>query len=103
KLAPAETEPAVTHHQAVLAGGELARHGLHAEGTATRHDDGGMRLVHALERAADIVHGTLEQARHVIDRSVGINHGIFKQTVGIDVGTQAGHGTLQWKASNSDY
>ena len=35
---PAVAEPAVAQHQHVLAAGELARHGLHAEGAAAGHE-----------------------------------------------------------------
>ena len=37
-LGPAVAEPAVADHQGLLAGGELAGYGFHAEGAAAGHD-----------------------------------------------------------------
>ena len=50
-LAPAVAEPAIADDQHLRPRGELARHGLHAEGAAAGHDDRRFRAVDALEHA----------------------------------------------------
>ena len=53
-LRPAVAEPAVADHQRLAAGGELARHRLHAEGAAARHEDRRAGVVDLLEHAGDV-------------------------------------------------
>ena len=48
-LCPAVAEPAVAQHQHFLAGRELTRHRLHAEGAATGDDGNGLSLVDLLQ------------------------------------------------------
>jgi hypothetical protein len=85
-LRPAVAEPAVPYHQAFLVARELPGDCLHAEGAAAWHDDGRLRLVDALQHAGDVVHDALELLRHVIERAVGVDHGVFKEAVRVNVG-----------------
>ncbi len=73
-LRPAEAEPAVADHQHLLAGGELAGDGFHAEGAAAGHDDGRPGVVDMLQDARDVLHDALEALRHVVQGAVGIDH-----------------------------
>ena len=94
-LRPAVAEPAVADHQHRAAGGELARHRFHAEGAAAGHDDRRARVVDLLQHAGDVAHHALELARHVVERAVGVDHRVFEQAVGVDVGQQSGHEGLR--------
>ena len=86
-LRPAVAEKAVAHNQAFFAACELARHRLHA-GRAGAGNDGGMLCaVNFFQGGGDVTQGRLKFLRHVVQRAVGINHGIFEQAVGIDFGT----------------
>ena len=90
-LRPAVAEPAVAQHEYRLAGGKLARHRLHAVGAAAGHQRDGMRVVHVLEDARNVVHHALKAARHVVECAVGIDHRKFKQAVRVDMGQESGH------------
>src|SRR5690606_31063146 len=65
-LAPAETEPAIAYHQAMLARRKLPGHRLHAVGSTTRHDNRRLRVIHLLEGAANVFHYTLKACRHMV-------------------------------------
>ena len=94
-LAPAEAEQAVPYDEAFLAGRELPRHGLHPEGAAARHYDGGTGVVDLLQDARNVAHRPLEELGHMVDGAVGVHDGVFEQTFWIDVREQAGHSFLQ--------
>ena len=91
-LGPAVAEPAVADHQAALVLGELARHRLHAEAAAARHDDGGARVVDLLQGGRHVAHHGLEPLRHVVQGPVGVHDRVLEQAVGIDIGQQGWHG-----------
>jgi hypothetical protein len=46
--------------------------------------------VNFFQSGGDVTQGRLKFLRHVVQRAVGINHGIFEQAVGIDFGTGSG-------------
>jgi hypothetical protein len=102
-LRPAEAEPAVAQHQAPSrppanwrATASMAK--VPPPGTTATASAG-----RPLQVAGDVAHDALEGLRHVVERAVGIDHRIFEQAVGIDVGQQAGHHLLQsGNAGNPD-
>ncbi len=49
-LAPPIAEPSIAHDQALSAGGELSRDGLHAERPAARHHHRAVRAVNRFQR-----------------------------------------------------
>ena len=87
-LRPAVAEPAVADHQAFFAGGQLPRHGFHAEGAAARHHGYGAGVVHLLQVAGDVAHDLLKGLRHVVEGAVGVDDRIFDQAIGIDTGVE---------------
>jgi hypothetical protein len=93
-LRPAVAEPPVADDQAIPAGSELPGHRFHPERAAARNDDRRVGAVDLLENAGDVLHHALKGARHVIEGTIGEHHGVFEQTLGVDVGQQAGHGEL---------
>ncbi len=93
-LAPAVTEPAVANDQTFLVSCELSGDSFHPERTTTRNHSHGSGVVHALQRRRDIVHHTAKRLRHVVQGAVGVDHGVFQQSVGINVRQQSGHGFL---------
>ena len=94
-LRPAVAEPAVADHQALLIGRQLPRHRLHAVSAAARHHRHGMGVVDLFQGGGDITHHALKRLRHMVQRAVGVDHRIFDQAIGIDVGADLGHSGLQ--------
>jgi len=90
-LRPAVAEPAVAHDQHLLPVGKLARHGLHAEGAAARHQHGRVGVVDLLERAQDVLHHAGKALGHVVQGAVGVDHREFQQAVWIDFRQKSGH------------
>jgi hypothetical protein len=85
-LRPAEAEPPVADHEALLACGELPRGGLHGERPAAGYDDHRGGAVHLLERTGNVVHHALERLRHVVEGTVREDDRVFQQPIGIDCG-----------------
>ena len=86
-LRPAVAEKAVAHNQAFFAACELACNRLHAGRAGAGHDGGILGAVNFLQGGGDVTQGRLKFLRHVVQRAVGINHGIFEQAVSINFGT----------------
>src|SRR5690554_6492639 len=97
-LAPAIAEPAVADHQAAALLGELTSYRLHAEGAAAGHDHRAVGVIDPLEVAGDIAHHLLEAGGHVVQGAVGVDHRIFQQPIGVNVGKQAWHVNLRDQA-----
>ncbi|MNS09884.1 hypothetical protein D3C72_413820 [compost metagenome] len=91
-LAPAITEPAVAYHQTLLAGSELPRHRFHAECAAARNHRHRLGVVDLFQGFGNVLHHALKGLRHVIERAVGVDHGILDQSLGIDARIELGHG-----------
>ena len=85
-LAPAKTEKTVANDQAVFAVGELAGYRFHTEGAAAGNDCDGLCFVNSFQGVGNIAHCALKRLRHVVERAVGEDHGVFQQSVGIDIG-----------------
>ena len=98
-LRPAKTEPAIAQYQAAPATGKLARHGLHGKGAAARHHGHRAGAVGLPETLRDVAHHDLKSLRHVIECTVGIDHRIFQQSVGVHGVQQARHHLLQYENS----
>ena len=94
-LSPAVAEPAIAQHQALLAGTELAGHGLHAKGAAARHHRHRLGVIDLFQDGGDVTHHALKTLGHVIECAIGVNHRIFKQTIRVHIGQQAGHKVLR--------
>ena len=90
-LRPAVAEPTVAHHHGFFASSKLARHSLHAKGATARHQYRHWGAVHLFENGRNVGHDALEALGHVIERAVGVDHREFEQTVGVNLGQQAGH------------
>ena len=70
-------EPAVANDQAFFAGGELAGYRVHPIRAAAGHDDRRLRVIDAFEDARNILHHVAKLLRHVIDRAIRIDDGVF--------------------------
>ncbi len=76
----------------MLVGGKLACHRFHAKGAAAGHQRDRVGAVDGLEHARDVSHDTAKALGHVVQGAVGVDHRKLKQTIGVDVGQQSGHG-----------
>ena len=95
-LCPAEAEPAVADDQTLAMRGELAGDGLHAEGAAAGNDGGGLGVIDFFQDARNVAHDALKALRHMVQRTVGIDHRIFEQAIGIGLGQQCRHVVSPW-------
>ena len=73
-LRPAVAKPAVADDERFFASGKLARHGFHAKRAAAGHQHGGWRVVDRFQDARDVAHDALKALRHVVQRTVGVDH-----------------------------
>src|SRR5699024_192612 len=92
-LRPAEGEQTVAHDEHLLAGGDLAGHGLHRIAAAAGDDGGGLGVVGRAQDAVDVLHHGHELLRHVVQRSIGEDHRVFEQAVGINIFVWQSHGS----------
>jgi hypothetical protein len=85
-LRPAVAEPAVAYHQALLPAGELPRHRFHTVGASARHHGDRRGAVNRFQGGGNVLHDHLEGSGHMVQRSVGEDHGVFEQAFGVDIG-----------------
>ena len=90
-LRPTKAEPAVAQDETVLSCRKLSRDRFHPVGPAPRHNDHSRGVVDLLQSVGDVAHDALEGLRHVVQRTVGKDHGIFEKAVGVDVRPDAWH------------
>ena len=73
-LRPAVAEPAVADDQHFFAVRELARHSLHTERAAARHQHGRFGVVDLFQDGRNVGHHAPESGGHVVERAVGVDH-----------------------------
>ena len=84
-LGPAITKPAISNHQAIFIRRKLSGNSLHSIGTAARYNNNRFGVIDPLQRTGYTGHHALEGLGHVVQRTVGVYHGIFEQTVWVDI------------------
>ena len=85
-LGPAIAEPSIANDQAFFVCGKLSRYGFHAECATAGYDDDRAGAIHFFECGGDISHDALEGLRHVVERAVCIDHGVFQEFIGVTIG-----------------
>ncbi|OIQ89028.1 hypothetical protein GALL_291040 [mine drainage metagenome] len=90
-LRPAVAEPAVAHDEHSLTLHELARDRFHREAAAARNDHRGGGTVGFAQHRREVAHHALEALRHVVQRAIRVDDGVFEKTVGVDIGQQGRH------------